>query len=180
MWLTKFQNLLELFVSFYLSTKSLRTLYFLLVYPYFFYCNLVWASIYRTNLSRLVILQKRVVRIIAKTQYYAHTDPIFKNLGIFKFYDIHLLQLGLFMYSYQIRTLPSKFDCKFTLNRKVHSYNTRNSHAFRLPFCNIKQFSIFYQGPKFYNSLTTEMVTSSSPASFKKQLRHSLKKTKKY
>ena len=112
MWLTKFQNLLELFVSFYLSTKSLRTLYFLLVYPYFFYCNLVWASIYRTNLSRLVILQKRVVRIIAKTQCYAHTDLVFKNLGILKFYDIYLLQLGLFMYSYQIRTLPSKFDCK--------------------------------------------------------------------
>ena len=53
--------------SFYLSTKSLRTLYFSLVYPYFFYCNLVWASTYRTNLSRLVILQKRVVRTIAKT-----------------------------------------------------------------------------------------------------------------
>ena len=27
--------------SFYLSTKSLRTIYFSLVYPYFFYCNLV-------------------------------------------------------------------------------------------------------------------------------------------
>ena len=36
--------------SFYLSTKTLRTLYFSLVYPYFFYCNLVWASTYRTNL----------------------------------------------------------------------------------------------------------------------------------
>ena len=47
--------------SFYLSTKSLRTLYFSLVYPYFFYCNLVWASTYRTNLSCLVVLQKRVV-----------------------------------------------------------------------------------------------------------------------
>ena len=122
-----------------------NVIFFSLVYPYFFYCNLVWASTYRTKLSRLVILQKRVVRIIAKTQCYAHTDPIFKNLGILKFYDIHLLQLGLFMYSYQIRTLPSKFDCKFTLNRQVYSYNTRNSHAFRLPFCraNIKQFSVF-------------------------------------
>ena len=47
--------------SFYLSTKTLRTLYFSLVYPYFFYCNLVWASTYRTNLIRLEILQKRVI-----------------------------------------------------------------------------------------------------------------------
>ena len=84
--------------SFYLSTKSLRTLCFSLVYPYFFYCKLVWTSTYRTNLSRLVILQKRVVRTIAKTQCYAHTDPIFKNLGILKFHDIHLLQLGLLLF----------------------------------------------------------------------------------
>ena len=34
---------------FYLSTKSLRTLYFSLVYRYFFYCNFVWTSTYRTH-----------------------------------------------------------------------------------------------------------------------------------
>ena len=66
--------------SFFLSTKTLRTLYFSLVYPYLFYCNLVWASTYRTNLIRLEILQKRVIRTIAKTTYDAHTDPIFKIL----------------------------------------------------------------------------------------------------
>ena len=92
----------------FIYTKTLRTLYFSLVYPYFFYCNLVWASTYRTNLIRLEILQKRVIRIIAKTPWDAHTDPIFKNLGILKFYDIYLIQLGLFMYSYQNHTLPSK------------------------------------------------------------------------
>jgi len=112
---------------FYLSTKSLRTLYFSLVYAYFFYCNLVWASTYKSNLVRLEILQKRVVRTIGKTDLYAHTDPIFGNLGILKFHDMHLLQLGLFMYSHQNRTLPLKFDWKFTLQKEIHSYHTRNS-----------------------------------------------------
>ena len=115
MWPTKFQSLLDGKASFYLSTKSLRTLYFSLVNPYFFYCNLVWASTYRTNLSRLVILQKRVVTTTAKTHFYAQTDLVFKNLGILKFHDIHLLQLGLFMYSFQKHTLPFKFDCKFQI-----------------------------------------------------------------
>ena len=61
-------------------------------------------------------------------------------------------------YSHQTRALPSKFAPKFTLNRQFHSYYTRNSKVFRLPFCrtNIKQFSVFYQGPKFYNSLNTD------------------------
>ena len=36
----------------------------------------------------LPILQKRVIRTIAKTTFNAHTDPIFQNLGILKFHDI--------------------------------------------------------------------------------------------
>ena len=116
--------------------KTLRTLYFSLVYPYFFYCNLVWASSYRTNLIRLEILQKRVIRTIAKTTFDAYTDPIFQNLGILKFHDIYLIQLGLFMYSHQNHTLPHcQFHCKFTLQSQIHSYNTRNSCKFRLSFC---------------------------------------------
>ena len=96
-----------------------------------------------------------MIRTIAKTTYDAHTDPIFQNLGILKFHDIYLIQLGLFMYSYQNHTLPLKFHCKFTLQSQIHSYNTRNSCKFRLPFCRTrtKQFSVFYQGPKFYNTL---------------------------
>ena len=94
----------------------------------------------------------------------AYTDPIFKNVGILKFHDIYVIQLDLFMYSYQNHTLPSRFHCKFTLQNQIHSYNTRNSYEFRLPFCRtrIKQFSVFYQGPKFYNTLNTDIVNSSS------------------
>ena len=29
-------------------------LYYSLIYPYFYYCNIVWASTYKTNLRRLV------------------------------------------------------------------------------------------------------------------------------
>ncbi|XP_068757218.1 uncharacterized protein [Montipora capricornis] len=116
---------------------------------------------------------KRVVRIIDKSHFNAHSDPIFKKLGILKFHDLNLLQLGQFMFSYQIRTLPPKLASKFTLNSQIHTYYSRNSHAFRLPFCrtNIKQFSVFYQGPKFYNSLDIDIMNSSSTASFKKALK---------
>ena len=86
--------------SFFLPKMSLRMLYYSLIYPYFYYCNIVWASTYKIhNLHRLVILQKRIIRIINKSHFNAHTDTIFKDLGILEFNDIHLLQLGQFMYS---------------------------------------------------------------------------------
>ena len=94
--------------SFFLPKSSLRMLYYSSIYPYFYYCNIVWASTYKTNLHRLVILQKRIIKIINKSHFNAHTNPIFKDLGILKFNDIHFLQLGQFYVFLQKFILTSK------------------------------------------------------------------------
>ena len=132
---------------------------------------LVWASTYKTNLRRLVILQKRIIRIINKSHFNAHTDPIFKDLGILKFNDIHLLQLGQFMYSCKNSFLPPKFNNNFSQSNQFHSYNTRNSQAYRLPYCrtNTKKFSPFFQGPKFFNSLDNKVINPLSLSSLIKK-----------
>ena len=113
-----------------------------------------------------------MIRTIAKTLSMHILIQCF-NLGILKFHDRYLIQLGFFMYSYQNHTLPLKFRCKFTLQSQIHSYNTRNSCKFRLFFCltRTKQFSVFYQGLKFYNTLNTNTINASSP-SLKEHLRH--------
>ena len=143
--------------SFFLPKASLRMFYYSLVYPYFYYCNIVWASTYKTNLRRLVILQKRIIRIINKSHFNAHTDPIFKDLGILKFNDIHLLQLGQFMYSCKNSFLPPRFNSNFSQNNQFHFYNTRNSQAYRLSYCrtNTNMFSPFFKGLSFLIHLTT-------------------------
>ena len=38
--------------------------------------EVVWASTYKTNLRRRVILQNRIIRIIYKSHFNADTDPI--------------------------------------------------------------------------------------------------------
>lgn len=146
--------------SFYLPKLSLATLYYSMVYPYLEYCNVVWASTYPSNLRRIVLLQKRVIRVLDKSKFDAHTDPIFKKLNILKLENICLLQLGLFMYSYKKSLLPNRFKNMFVLNSDIHGYSTRNLMAFRVPLCrtNIRQFSIRFQGPKFFNSLPLEMT----------------------
>ena len=65
-------------------------LYKSMIPPYLNYCNLVPASRYKTGLQRIVILQKRVIRIVNKSDYCAHTDPIFKKLNsLLKFHLWH-------------------------------------------------------------------------------------------
>ena len=164
---------------FFLSTQSLRTLYNSMILPYLYYCNLAWGGTYKANLQRIVILQKRALRIVNNSTYDANTSPIFKELKLLKFRDIHSFQLGFFMFSLKNSTLPSKFNNLFLINSQIHNYNTRNAHLFRLPLCrtNTRQFSIYFQGPKFYNSLNSTITGSSSSASFKRKLKEFLLST---
>ena len=95
---------------FFISTHSLRTLYNSMILPYLYYCNLARAGTYKSNLQRIVTLQKRALRIVSNSTYIAHTGPIFKELKLLKFHDIHSFQLGTFMFSFKNSTLPSKFN----------------------------------------------------------------------
>ena len=63
--------------SFCLPKTSLRSLYCSLVYPYLTYCVSVWGSTYQSNLNRIIILQKKIIRIISKVSFDAHTRVLF-------------------------------------------------------------------------------------------------------
>ena len=118
---------------FYLKKKTIRIFYFSMIYPYLQYCNLVWANTYQKNFSRLLILQKRIVRIINKSDNLAHTSPIFKDLYLLKFEDIRKLQISQFMFLIKNNISPSNFQNLFILNGQIHKYNTRSSKSFYLP-----------------------------------------------
>ena len=155
--------------SFNLQKSSLRILYFSLVYPYLQYCASVSGSTYTSNLNHLVLLQKRIIRILAKVPFDAHTDPIFKEFQLLKFEEIYFLQLGIFMFKYSIHSLPKNFDDMFPRINEIHGCNTRRAREFYLTKCRTKlrQFSIIYQGPSFYNSLISDIRDTSSLSRFK-------------
>ena len=87
---------------------------------------------YASNLSRLEILQKRVVRIINNSRYDSHTNLILKNLRILRFHDICKLQIGQFMFLYENNMLPGNFENMFKLNKEVHNYDTRSASEFHI------------------------------------------------
>ena len=162
--------------SFCLNNSALRALYYSLIYPYLFYWVSVWASTYPSNLRRLITLQKRVVRIMSRTAFDAHTEPLFKNLRILNLKDIYKLQIGKFMYQCESGLLPESFNDMFLVTRQVrqvHSHGTRSSKLFYLPQCrtNIRKFSISFQGPNFYNSLSPEIRNATSTATFCSRLK---------
>ena len=140
---------------FYVTEKTLFMLYYALVYPYLYYGNIIWGSTYQTNLYRLKILQKRIIRIITNSRYDAHTSRLFSQYKLLRIDDIHALQLGMFMHSVENKTLPKTLLNIFSKNFQFHSYPTRLRNNFRPEFCrtNIKKFTVVSLGPKLWNSL---------------------------
>jgi hypothetical protein len=118
---------------FCLTRSALRTLYFALVYSYFNYCITIWGSTYPSNLNRLILLQKKVIRILCNVTFDAHTSPLFKSSNLLKFNDIYPLNLGKFMFSYKSNLLPQSFINFFSITDQVHTRNLRSVGQFYIP-----------------------------------------------
>ena len=111
----------------------------------------MWGSTYQSNLNRIIILQKKIIRIISKVSFDAHTGVLFKEQEILKFSDIYLYQIGKFMYQFKRGLLPNYFRDMFTLASQIHSYNTRNSSLFYIPHCltNFENSQFGFKVPRF-------------------------------
>ena len=73
---------------FYLSFKTLLSLYYSLVYPYLTYCNVAWSSTYCSNLNCIYLLQKRIAQLITKADYLSNMAPLFCQLRLCNIFSI--------------------------------------------------------------------------------------------
>ena len=62
------------------------------------------------EVKNLEIIQKRAIRLITGSNYIAHTEPLFIQLGLLKVQDIFKLRLLKFYYKFCYGTLPHYFD----------------------------------------------------------------------
>ena len=96
-----------------LSSKTLRTIYNALIYPYLTYCNIIWGSNYISRLDRIYKIQKKVIRIMTFSKYRQESKPLFLSLGLLNIYEINRYQLAIFMHSYSNGSLPLGFKKLF-------------------------------------------------------------------
>ena len=100
--------------------KSCRiNLYYTFAYPYFIYCNHVWGNAYQTNLEKIIIVQKRLLRLIAGSPDRAHTEPLFVANRILTFKEINEFIIGDFMFKSQNGDLPEIF---ITITKHIEMY----------------------------------------------------------
>ena len=110
----------------YVDIQTLKTVYYSLIYSHLQCCISTWGVASAGVLDPLYKLQKRIIRIITKSPYKAHTTSLFKKLNMLKINDICKLEIAKKMFCLNIN--PNR---RLTLNIKgIHEtdpYNTRHS-----------------------------------------------------
>ncbi len=68
-----------------------KIMYYSLIYPYLSSGIHLWGTTYKTCLEKLIVLQKKAVRIIANADFRAHSSllPLFRHLGILPHSKLH-------------------------------------------------------------------------------------------
>jgi hypothetical protein len=122
-----------------METKLLKNIYYSVVYSHLNYGIQAWGSASSNDLEKLLILQKKAVRIMSGVQYFQIYDqppgplpasePLFKNLEILKINDIFKLNIGKFIYNTLANESPSIFSDWFIYNHLVHEHATRLNAA---------------------------------------------------
>ena len=110
----------------YVSLKIFRSIYFAIFDSYLSYCCLVWAQNYST-IQRIIILQKKAIRIINLQPRNFHTSPLFKQNSILKFQDKICLENILFISKSLNNLSPSVFNTWFSFSSDQHNYETSSS-----------------------------------------------------
>ena len=162
----------------FLPKLALHTLYYSLVHSQFLYGITAWGSAIHNNTNnKMFKLQKRAIRIINKTTYRAHTDPLFKTCKILKLQDIYALQSILFMQSYETNTLPASFDNMFKHNSDIHPHiHTRQSSNIYIntPKNNFIQNLPNFLIPKMWNKWVGRLNLAKSKYNIKSQMKQLL------
>ena len=106
----------------FVDDKILTSIYFAIFESNLNYCSLVWVQNYVIN--RLVILQKKALRIMNYQPRNSHTSPLFRKAAVLKFKDKINLENILFISKSINNLLPSLFNNWFVFSSDTHKYNT--------------------------------------------------------
>ena len=155
------------------NKDALLILYNSLFLPHLSYCCEVWANTYKTNLHKIIILQKRVMRIIHKVDRFSHTSLLFHKMFSLKFVDIVKFKSLQIMHKAYHNCLPKNVQSYFVLNNVDSVYNTRATDKFKIKYVrtSLKSKLVSVVGPKLWNELPRSITCLVNIVKFKRILK---------
>ena len=141
----------------------LKHIYYSLVHSHLIYNIICYAGTYDSHVERLFLLQKRALRIINKSSFLAHTDPLFHSNNILKVQDMYKLYVAIYMYN----------NWEAESYAVSHDYNTRNRNSLVPSAARLTatERSISVVGPNIWNSIPFDIRESPTISIFKNRFK---------
>jgi len=177
----------------FVNIKLMKTLYYSLVYPYLIYAIEVWGSAGNTHLNKLLILQKRIVRLITYSDKrqedysFFSSDPLFYIMEIHKIQDIFKIMIAKFIFNCLNEKNPVNFHSWYILTTQMHKHNTRSkfidiqnhtlTRTLFVPTARTSKYGLKLlkvQGPKIWNKIPPVLRISTSIIGFIKNYKKNL------
>ena len=118
----------------FVPSQIMKNIYYSLVYSHITYTIEVWGSAFKTEIHKVLVLQKRAIRLITRNENttfipgpLAPSNPIFRKIGTLKVFDIYKYQISKFIFKCLYRLGPINFQNWFVCNHDNHRYNTRSN-----------------------------------------------------
>lgn len=130
------------------STDTLLAAYYGHLYSHLNYGILLWGN--HSSVNKVLLMQKRAIRIIAGVGPREHCKPLFVKFRILTVYSMYILSCLL----YVRRNINS-----FTTFAQVHNYNTRNNsnlYPEKVKF-SLTQNNFVYNSVKIFNNLPLDL-----------------------
>lgn len=149
------------------NMDTARTAYFSLFESHLRYGLLVWGNSSSRNLQRVLVLQKKAVRILAGLKPLDSCRAAFEDLKILTVASLYISEVTCHAVSQNLSKLG-----------ETHSYNTRNANDFSLPTHHLTKYEKkpSYIGSKLYNLLPDHLKKICKEKSFKQKLQEWLLK----
>jgi len=122
---------------------GLKTIYYALIHSHIAYGISIYGATKKENLDRILVQQKKALRIILNLKHLDSVKHIFSNLNILTVYGLYIFETIKFVYT---KSNP-------TLELKRHKYNTRNSRFVKKHILVFYEKSTEYSGRKYFDCL---------------------------
>ena len=152
------------------------------------YCNLIWASNYKTSLNKIYLLQKRALKLCSGTKtksksyflckasiYSKSNKNIFKETNKQSVYAINKTQIAKFIYQAINKLAPDCFQNMFSTTSMIHSHNTRSEQRHDLfhkhAKSNCRKFATSLKGPEIWNNIPVTIRQLNTVSKFTKSVK---------
>ena len=122
-------------LRYFLPSSTLINLYYSLIHSHLLYGLPVWASTYKTYLTKIRVLQNKAISIISETLYKERISPYYYKLQILKLDDLYQFELAKFIHQYTHNQRWAFFKnwLKRSATKRKSSVKSRNATQLAQP-----------------------------------------------